>query len=592
MSLFENFVAGELPKRSALLTTADTEYDDDPNDIDAPSILQNAPIGTWYLRDTPDTMYRKRDSGWVSTDTASLAGLDDGNAGNPGLAFAAAPTTGIFRDTSGRVALTANGVAAFQAGRTAFSNLQGDPLAADVEWTHPPFNYANENAAVYIKLTHRDDQLNDFIYGIYAEIENQSLTGGSFSKIMHFGRGDAHYVAMFADPAINDGLSGGFAYEGAMFANAECGFLGSFQGTSGFENSNPVQNYCIAFQALVHDDATDPTLQGMNQHTYGLFIAINSLGNSFVVRQSEYIPNPGVPQIKIADHNFRPLWEAFGTGGQIMHGPEADGGSPNTAAPELRQRNYYWDGSDEQVYDVVYSTNVSGAPAAVPQWQLAFQEIVDGVPAAAEAVITIAPTQVNLNDILLTGVGGLAMTAGQQLDLNGGAIADCGSITMAAGGANLDLQGGAINACGTITMIAGGANMDLQGGQLINTGAVSGPSGLVAFGHYRTIANAHTPPGTTQTINWATGNTHYIDLGSATGTVVLTLTNPAQGGNYLIKAHNNVSGVNIDWPLSVFWPAGSPPTISADAVSQDVIVLHFDGVNYFARIYQGFQSNE
>ena len=495
-------------------------------------------------------------------DDAAIGGLviqnDDDNNSNfvkkSKVAFVADTLGhGQVTDTEFRRGTTANhnevysnGNQMYGVGRKQFSNLQDDPVTANVEWKHPPYDTDTENAAVYIKLTHRAFNQDDFIYGIYGEIENQSITGGSLTKCMHFGRGDAHYVALFYDQAVQ-GNSGGYGYEAAMFADGETGFLASFQGTSGFDNSNSNQANCQGFVALVHDDATDPTLQSMTAHNFGLFNAVNSLGNSFVVRQSEYIPNAGTAQIKVADHNYRPLHVIFGTGEMHQYGLEADASNQNRAAPEFRQRNYYWDGSDEQIYDVVFSPSISGAPTPTPQLTIAFQEIVDNVPQSVENMMVMDTTNgISFQNYPAIGVDG-------------------------------------------ITMKDSGAHLDMQGAQVINTGAVTPlAAGSIIFGKHHNLIHTSTPTGTTQTIDWLSGNTHYIDLGSASGNVTLTLNNATQGGTYEIRAHNNGSNRNIVWPAAVTWPGGTAPTITTGAAAEDFIVLHFDGTNYMARAYQAF----
>jgi len=69
------YVNIELPRRRPLLTVAIAGYDDDPNHPSAPTILKNAPVGTWYLRETPLQMYEKLTAG---TDTWSEAGAGGG----------------------------------------------------------------------------------------------------------------------------------------------------------------------------------------------------------------------------------------------------------------------------------------------------------------------------------------------------------------------------------------------------------------------------------------------------------------------------------------------------------------------------------
>lgn len=108
MSAFEDFVNLELPRRSAFLTVAIAGFDGDPNSGGAPALLQGAPTGTWYLRETPvRVFYRKVNSGatdWIEALSESEAGVslvttgdmsipvdyNDGSAVDPtpGLIFA------------------------------------------------------------------------------------------------------------------------------------------------------------------------------------------------------------------------------------------------------------------------------------------------------------------------------------------------------------------------------------------------------------------------------------------------------------------------------------------------------------------------
>lgn len=64
MTAFEDFLQLELPRRSALLTLGITGYDGDPNDGGAPSIIQNAPFGTWFREETLARWWRKTETVW------------------------------------------------------------------------------------------------------------------------------------------------------------------------------------------------------------------------------------------------------------------------------------------------------------------------------------------------------------------------------------------------------------------------------------------------------------------------------------------------------------------------------------------------
>lgn len=69
------YVNFELPRRTVLLTVAITGYDGDPTLPAAPDIIDNAPLGTFYLQETPDTLWRKDGSlTWVLVDTGGGGG--------------------------------------------------------------------------------------------------------------------------------------------------------------------------------------------------------------------------------------------------------------------------------------------------------------------------------------------------------------------------------------------------------------------------------------------------------------------------------------------------------------------------------------
>lgn len=97
------------------------------------------------------------------------------------------------------------------------------------------------------------------------------------------------------------------------------------------------------------------------------------------------------------------------------------------------------------------------------------------------------------------------------------------------------------------------------------------------FDHASTV----TPSGTTQTIDWDDGNGATIDLGSATGDVTLTLSNPVAGRMYTLIVIQGATARNITWPASVVWPAGVDPILSQDEDAVDKFTFYYDGTNYF-----------
>lgn len=135
----------EIFRRSVFLTTTRASYDGDPNDGAAPSILQNAPVGTWYLRDTPQTMYRKRTAGatgWTNEDTLGGGGggvptateeltftLDSGGGSDP------APGTDRFTT---QAEITSHGSFATMAGITSVLPFRfgGFDIIIEMDGTH------------------------------------------------------------------------------------------------------------------------------------------------------------------------------------------------------------------------------------------------------------------------------------------------------------------------------------------------------------------------------------------------------------------------------------------------------------------------
>lgn len=99
----------------------------------------------------------------------------------------------------------------------------------------------------------------------------------------------------------------------------------------------------------------------------------------------------------------------------------------------------------------------------------------------------------------------------------------------------------------------------------------------------------YTPSGTTQTIDLANNLSHKLDLGSATGDVTLTLSNPRLGVSYIIEVtQDNTTPRDIVWPATVKWAGGSAPTVSTGALAIDTIVLWWNGSNYRGVYSQNF----
>lgn len=96
--------------------------------------------------------------------------------------------------------------------------------------------------------------------------------------------------------------------------------------------------------------------------------------------------------------------------------------------------------------------------------------------------------------------------------------------------------------------------------------------------------------GTSLTINWNNGNEQRVTL---TGNVTLTLSNPRNGGRYvLIFNQDGTGGRTVTWPSSVKWPAATTPTITSGADKFDLVTLIYlatEGI-YLASINQNYDD--
>jgi hypothetical protein len=96
--------------------------------------------------------------------------------------------------------------------------------------------------------------------------------------------------------------------------------------------------------------------------------------------------------------------------------------------------------------------------------------------------------------------------------------------------------------------------------------------------------------GAALTLNWNNGNEQLVTL---TGNVTFTLSNPKDGGRYVIVLlQDGTGGRTVTWPAAVKWPAGSTPTITATASRYDLVTLiYLSGAGiYLASINQNYSA--
>ena len=104
----------------------------------------------------------------------------------------------------------------------------------------------------------------------------------------------------------------------------------------------------------------------------------------------------------------------------------------------------------------------------------------------------------------------------------------------------------------------------------------------------KTQAAATVPTGTSATLDWDNGNIQTLQLGSATGTVVVTLSNPSAGASYRIYIEQGATPRDVTWPASVKWPQNVDPILTLSASAVDMVELYYNGTDYKGIWYKDF----
>lgn len=105
----------------------------------------------------------------------------------------------------------------------------------------------------------------------------------------------------------------------------------------------------------------------------------------------------------------------------------------------------------------------------------------------------------------------------------------------------------------------------------VGFGAAADASAVAKFnGQYYSPLDDDGNSGATITIDWDTGNEHYITL---TGNVVLTLSNPKDGGRYVLVINTGAGGFTVTWPASVLWSGGVAAVSTLTASKYDIYTM-------------------
>ncbi len=88
------------------------------------------------------------------------------------------------------------------------------------------------------------------------------------------------------------------------------------------------------------------------------------------------------------------------------------------------------------------------------------------------------------------------------------------------------------------------------------------------------------------TLNWNSGNEHTFTL---TGNATVTLSNPVDGGRYVILIATGSGSFAVTWPMAVLWPGGVAPTITTAGSKVDLVTLIYNGTTL--KYYGAFNQN-
>jgi len=126
---------------------------------------------------------------------------------------------------------------------------------------------------------------------------------------------------------------------------------------------------------------------------------------------------------------------------------------------------------------------------------------------------------------------------------------------------------------------------------------VSTPSPFIAPGNIEGVGqigsqspSTLTPSGTTETVDWDNGSSQVIDLGSATGNVTLTLSNPDNGFSYQIPFIQGATARSVVLPSAVLMSDGTsaPHTLVPNTTDNSVSVLtltYYTGLSGYIATY-------
>jgi hypothetical protein len=120
----------------------------------------------------------------------------------------------------------------------------------------------------------------------------------------------------------------------------------------------------------------------------------------------------------------------------------------------------------------------------------------------------------------------------------------------------------------------------------------SSKANLNINGQYWSTPYRSTTGSTSHTIDFNNGNEHFVTL--AHNIATLTLSNPKDGGRYLIKfTQSSAATYTVAWPATVLWIDGVAPVITTAGTAKSAVTLVWDATqgNYLATFGLDFKAS-
>jgi len=275
-------------------------------------------------------------------------------------------------------------------------------------------------------------------------------------------------------------------------------------------------------------------------------------------------------------------WATPGGGGNVSNtGTPVDNQIPVWTSSTVIEgtADLTYDGSTLAVSgDIILSGTVDGRDIASDGSKL------DGIEAGADITDTTNVTAAGalMDSEVDANIKTLSLPASTTISSFGASLVDDANATAARTTLGVDAAG---TDNSTDVTLAGTPDYITIAGQVITrnqinltddiTGAFSVPSEV----HH--VNTSQTPSGTTVTINWTTSTFQTLNLGSASGDVTISFTDPSGPARLSIKLVQGATARDLTWPAAVKWDDDGEITWNSDTSKTRILSFLFDGTNYF-----------